>query len=83
MVISLDFIIGLAKTSRQHDSIMAMVDKLSKATHFIPVRYVHKASDITHFFMKEVLRSHGVPKSIVLDQMPHLLLSFGGIFLRI
>ena len=36
-VISMDFITGLPMTWRQHDSIMVVVDKLTKAIHFILV----------------------------------------------
>jgi hypothetical protein len=35
-VVTMDFITRLPTTSRQHDSIMVVVDKLSKETHFIP-----------------------------------------------
>lgn len=37
-VISMDFIIGLPKTKRHHDSIKVVVDKLSKGSHFIPIK---------------------------------------------
>ena len=33
-VISMDFIIGFPMTMRKHDSIMVVVDKLTKASHF-------------------------------------------------
>eukprot|EP00253_Pinus_taeda_P001534 PITA_01534 len=35
-IISMDFITGLPKTKKNNDSIMVVVDKLSKAAHFIP-----------------------------------------------
>ena len=41
-IISMDFITGLPKNFRLHDSIMVIVDKLSKETHFIPVKYNYK-----------------------------------------
>ena len=37
-VISLDLITGLPLTQKQHDSIMFVVDQLSKSAHFIPVK---------------------------------------------
>ena len=37
-IISMDFITGLPKNVKQHDSIMAVIDKLSKETHFILVK---------------------------------------------
>ena len=67
-VISMDFIIGLLMTCRQHDSIMVVVDKLTKATHFIPVKSTHKIDDIAKIFTKEIFKLHGLPKAIVSDQ---------------
>ena len=51
-VISMDFITGLPMTWRQHDSIMVVVDKLTKETHFILVNSTHKTDDIAKIFMK-------------------------------
>ena len=44
---------------------MVVVDKLSKATHFIPVKSTYKIVNIANIFMKEISRLHGVPKLIV------------------
>ena len=41
-VISMDFITKLSMTWRQHDSIMVVVDKLTKETHFIPVKSTYE-----------------------------------------
>ena len=67
-VISMDFIIGLPMTWRQHDSIMVVVDKLMKAAHFIPVKSTHNTDDIAKIFMKEIFRLHGLLKAIVSDR---------------
>ena len=45
-VISMDFIIGLPKTVKQHDSIMVIVDRLTKVAHFILVKSTFSASDV-------------------------------------
>ena len=37
-VISIEFITGLLRKSKQNDSIMVMVDKLTKVSHFILVK---------------------------------------------
>ena len=55
-------------TWRQHDSIMVVVDKLTKAAHFIPVKSTHKTGDIAKLFMKEIFKLHGFPKAIVSDR---------------
>jgi hypothetical protein len=66
--ISMDFIKGFCKTQRQHDSIMVVVDKLSKLAHFILVKYSYKDINIAKFFMKEIFRLHGIPKIVISDQ---------------
>jgi len=45
-VISMDFITGLPKNKKQHDSIMVVVDKLSKYAHFIPIKSTYKVVHI-------------------------------------
>ena len=35
--ITMDFVIGLLRTWRQHDAIWVIVDRLTKSTHFLPV----------------------------------------------
>ena len=45
-----------------------VVDKLTKAMHFIPVKYTHKTDDIAKIFMNEIFKLHGLLKAIVSDQ---------------
>jgi len=45
-VISMDFITGFPMTCRQHDSIMVVVDRLTKVVHFILVKSTYSASDV-------------------------------------
>ena len=44
---------------------MVVVDNLSKATHFIVVKYTYKDVNIAYIFVKEIFRLHGVPKVII------------------
>lgn len=50
-----------------HDSIMVVVDKLTKETHFIPVKSTNKLNDIAKIFVRGIFRLHGFPKEIILD----------------
>ena len=67
-IISIDFITGLPKTQRKNDSIMVVIDKLSKSTHFIPVKSTYKEINFTKIFMKENFRLHGIPKMVISDR---------------
>ncbi len=37
-MISMDFITGLPMTSKKHDAIMVVIEKLSKVAHFVAVK---------------------------------------------
>jgi hypothetical protein len=67
-VITMDFITGLPKMNKQHDSIMVVVDKLTKAAHFVPMKTTHTVANIAEIFMKEIDRLHGIPRTIVSDR---------------
>ena len=63
----MDFITGFPMTWRQQDSIMVVVDKLTKETHFIHVKSTHNTDDLAKIFMKDIFKLHGLPKGIVSD----------------
>ena len=46
------FITKFPRTTRQHDSIIAVVDKLIKDAHFIPLKFTHKEANIVEIYMK-------------------------------
>jgi hypothetical protein len=75
-VVTMDFITGLPRTSKQHDLIMVVVDKLTKDAHFIPLKTTHKATDLADIFSKEVARLHKIPKTIVSDRDPKFTSNF-------
>ena len=51
-IINLDFITGLPRNHNLNDSIIVVVDKLSKEAHFIPVKTTYKAANIADIFLK-------------------------------
>ena len=42
----------MPRNQNQNDSIMVVVDKLSKTAHFIPVKTTYKATNIADIFLK-------------------------------
>ena len=53
--ISMDFITALPKVIGNFDSIFVVVDWLTKVAHLLPTRTTASASDITQFFVKEIV----------------------------
>ena len=63
----MDFITGIPKSKKKNDSIFVVVEKLSKAVHFIPVRSTYKVVYIVNIFLKEIFRLHEILKPIISD----------------
>jgi len=72
----MEFIIGLPRTSMQHDSIMGLVDRLRKVAHFILVKTSYLASEVAQVFIREIVTLHGVSKKIVSDRDAKFISNF-------
>ena len=75
-MINMDFITGLPRFRRQHDSIWVISNKMTKSTYFLPVNTTYLAEDYPKLYLQEVVRLHGVPVSIILDRGAQLTMQF-------
>ena len=74
----MDFITKLQKTSSGYDSIWVIVDRLTKSAHFLPIKETDKMEKLTRTYLKEIVRLHGVPISIISDRDSPLI--FGSLY---
>jgi len=66
--IAMDFITDLPK-SEGYDTILVVIDRLSKMCHSIPCSKDLDARQFTNLFMKEIVRLHGRPDNIITDRV--------------
>jgi hypothetical protein len=66
--ISMDFIVGLPLIARKFDSILVIVDRLSKSVHFILINDNYKAQTYVEIYIAHMLCLHEVLKMIISDR---------------
>lgn len=68
--ITMDFVSGLPRSRRGCDCIWVIVDRLTKSAHFLARKSTDNVGQLAKLFIKEIVRLHGVPVSIVSDRDP-------------
>jgi len=61
------FYSGHARTNKHHDAIWVIVDRLAKSAHFLAVKFTSTAEQLADLYLKEIVRLHEIPLSIVSD----------------
>ncbi len=68
----MDFVTGLSISADwkgdSYDSILVIVDQLTKMVYYVPVKVMIDAPGLTEVIINVVIRHHGVPESIVTDR---------------
>ena len=74
--ITMDFVSGLPQTSRGHNTVWVVVDRLTKSAHFLAMKTTDSLSTLSHLYFVEIMRLHGVSLSVVSDRDPCFVSSF-------
>ncbi|GJY22570.1 putative reverse transcriptase domain-containing protein [Tanacetum coccineum] len=75
-MITMDFVFRLPRMSSGYDSIRVIVDRLTKSTHFLPIKKMDSMEKLTQLYLKEVVCRHGVPISTISDKESHFTSRF-------
>ena len=74
----MDFVIGLPRNTSRHDAIWVVVDGLTTSTHFLAIRATYSLDKLAQLYVSEIIKLHGIPSSIVLDQDARFTSRFWG-----
>ena len=66
----MDFVTHLPWTPKGHDAVWVIVDRLTKSAHFLVVWMTFTLERFCRLYIREIVRLHGVPVSIVSDRDP-------------
>ena len=72
----MDFVMGLPRTQRGHDSVWVIIDRLTKSAHFLPFKNTYSMEKMASLYVDEIVRLHGAPVSIVSDRDPRFTSKF-------
>lgn len=75
-MVTMDFVTGLPRTTRNWDAIWVIVDRLTKSAHFLPIKKTDGAEELAQEYLNSIVKLHGVPVSIVSDRDPNFTSKF-------
>ena len=74
--VTMDLLTHLPQTQQKHDAVWVIVNRLTKSAHFLAVRITFTLERFCQLYIREIVRLHGVPVSIVSDRDPRFTVHF-------
>ena len=72
----MDFMTHLPRSSRGHDAVWVIVERVTKLAHFLAVRMAFTLKEFDRLYIREIVRLHGAPVSIISDRDPKFIAHF-------
>ena len=72
----MNFVTHLTWTSRRHDAVWVIVDRLTKSAHFLAVWMTFTLEEFYRLYIREIVLLHGVSISIVSNRDPRITAHF-------
>ena len=72
----MDFVTGFPLSVSKKNAIWVIVDRLTKSAHFIANRTDWSLQKLAEVYIREIVRLHGIPVSIISDRDPRFTSQF-------
>ena len=72
----MDFVTSLPNTPKGNDTIWVIVDRMTKSAHFIPINISFPVAESAEIYIRDIVKLHGVPSSIVSYRDPRFTSRF-------
>ena len=72
----MDFVTGLPRSPKGHEAIWVIMDRMTKTTHFFPVKMNYSLDQLAQIYIDEIVSLHGVLVSIMSDRDPRFTSKF-------
>ena len=79
----MDFMTHFPRTPRRHDAVWVIVDRLTKSAHFLAVRMTFTLEEFYSLYIREIVRLHEIPVSIVSNRDPRFTEHFWKSFQKV
>ena len=75
--ITMDFTSGFPHTAQGHNAVWVIVDRHTKSAHFLGMKTTDTIETLSQLYIREIVRLHRVPLSIVSDRDSRFVAWFG------
>ncbi|GJP75868.1 hypothetical protein CLOP_g6269 [Closterium sp. NIES-67] len=76
LTVTMDFVTGLPAGPSSNDTILVVIDRLTKMAHFVACKTTITAEQTAELFLRNIVRLNGIPLAIISDRDPRFTSNF-------